>query len=149
MINAHPIALMVFWGGLTNWVLGAILAGHQVAGGIRVLVSLVWLTGWLLVTLIRIGKVGELHDTVRAIRALRADQAARAHLKVRERSAFARRLCALEANLLLGEGNPDSVLLSIDRIRYPVAPSPGPAHPAGARRRYGSTDVGHGEEGGL
>ncbi len=100
MINAHPIAVMVFWGGLTNWVLGAILAGHHVAGAIRPAVAGVVVIGWLVITLTRIGKLRELGESVQAIRALPAGSAPWADLMRRGGSALSGELPAPEARLL-------------------------------------------------
>lgn len=120
MINAHPIAAMVFWGGLANWVLRAVLTGHQVAGLVRPLVLTVFLAGWLLITLSRLGKLSELRESMRAIRGLSASEATWAGLESRECAVFAGRLSALEEMMRLDEAASASDPLPFSRCIYPV-----------------------------
>jgi hypothetical protein len=80
MINAHPMAVTVFWGGLTNWVLGYILAGHHVASTARLAVLIPVMVAFLATCLVRIGRARELRLSVREMRIVLADPAARARI---------------------------------------------------------------------
>jgi hypothetical protein len=133
MINAHPVAVMVFWGGFTNWVLGAILAGHHVADAMRPAAAMVVLIGWLLMTLARIGKLVELQASVRAIRALSAGQAPWAVLRLSGRSRLGKRLSAIETQMLCFERGTTTAQIPIARIERPIAAASRPSHGAVSR----------------
>jgi len=149
MTNAHPIAVMVFWGGLTDWVLSAILVGHHVAGAVRLSIAVSVTAGWLLITLARIGKLGELRESVRATRGLLADPATWASLELGGRSAFGRRLLARATGRLCFVRVPDRAMI----LAAPTAPrnalAPGATQAAIARGADDRESVLQGEEEGL
>jgi hypothetical protein len=109
MINAHPLALMVFWGGLATWVLGAILAGHHLAPAARMAVLGSVMAGCVVATLARIGKLTEARASTRALRMALADPAGRARA----------------IGLLVGTRRPDAALLgaAVESKETPAAVS--------------------------
>jgi hypothetical protein len=125
MINAHPVAHMVFWGGVTNWVLGAILAGHHVAGAVRAVVLLTILAGWLASCLHRTGRLGLARDSMQAIRTLLAEPATWVQIEQAHWAWLMAGLARCTA-MLLRTGLPDRVVLGAAR-------SPGDAAPADYR----------------
>ena len=146
MTNAHPIAVMVFWGGLTDWVLSAILVGHHVAGAVRLSIAVSVTAGWLLITLARIGKLGELGRSVRAIRGLLADPETWAAFDLGGRSAFGKRLLARVTGTLCFVRVPDRDLIMAARTAPRDALAPGAACAAVARRADGNVSVLQGQE---
>jgi hypothetical protein len=146
MINAHPIAVMVFWGGLTNWVLGAVLTGHHAAVTVRWSVSVAVTVGWLLTTLARIGMLGELHETVQAIRALSAGPSFRMGSRRQSRSALRRRLSLLETQMLGWEGGPNTALIPIGWTARADGSAAHPNHREERQGRNGRAYVWQGEE---
>jgi hypothetical protein len=111
MINAHPMALMVFWGGITNWVLGAILVGHHLAGALRFTILITLLTGWLLRCLLRTGKMAVALDSTRAMRVVLVDPATWAVLESRGRWSAGMRLLAYGASRILLVRRPERALI--------------------------------------
>jgi hypothetical protein len=103
MINAHPLALMVFWG------LGAILAGHHLAPAARMAVLGSVMAGCVVATLARIGKLTEARASTRALRGALADPAGRARA----------------IGLLVGTRRPDAALLgaAVESKETPAAVS--------------------------
>jgi hypothetical protein len=135
MINAHPVATMVFWGGLTNWVLGYILVGHHVTSAVRVVVLMTILVGWLATCLRRTGKLALAQDSVRAIRALLAEPATLARIERRGHAAWARRGLARFTGTLLRVRLPEQALIRTAGIPAvaPTGTSGNPPDPGGAR----------------
>jgi hypothetical protein len=125
MINAHPVAHMVFWGGLTSWVLGSILAGHHVAGAVHAVVLLTILAGWLAWCLQRTGRLGLARDSLQAIRTLLAEPATWVQIEQGHAGWLMAGLARWRA-MLLRTGLPDRAVLSAAR-------SPGDAAPADYR----------------
>ncbi|HVC82160.1 MAG TPA: hypothetical protein VNL35_16845 [Chloroflexota bacterium] len=149
MINAHPIAVMVFWGGLTNWILDAILVGHHVTGPIQQVIAVALLTGWLVITLSRIGKLRELRESVQAIRALPAGPAFRVGVKRREGSAIGKQLPASETHLLYFRCRPERAVPASELLLCPDAYAAGPGQNEGTRSEDHHRMAGQGEEDGL
>jgi hypothetical protein len=88
MINAHPVAHMVFWGGGISWLLGSILEGHHVAGAVRAVVLLAILAGWLASCLHRTGRLGLARDSLQAIRMVLAEPATWTRIAQQGRTAW-------------------------------------------------------------
>jgi hypothetical protein len=68
LVNAHPVAHAVFWGGATNWLLAALLAGHAVNPAVRAAVLLTSLALWVVVCLARVGGLAVVGASVQAVR---------------------------------------------------------------------------------
>jgi hypothetical protein len=146
MINAHPIAVMVFWGGFSDWVLGFILAGHHTASAVRLSIYVAVVFVWLLTTLARIGKLREVGESIRAIRALPVGPAVWTGLKRPGGLATGRPLPAPEAHLLYFVRRPERALIPADRSSCRNARATSPEHVQLARRGRESGSARQGEE---
>jgi hypothetical protein len=111
MINAHPMAVMVFWGGFTDWAVGYILAGHAVANAVRLAVLGSLMALWLATCLVRTGTLAELRDSVRAMRVLLADPATWARIQLSDRAGWGMLPLARIASTLLIVRGPDPALI--------------------------------------